>query len=184
MRSSIFRRLAVVSAIALMALGTTACDSGDDTTPTTPTIPTPNVTETFAGSINVNGAATFTFPTSAAGQVTANSAALRRQALSRSPWHSAPGTVNCQVVLTNDRASQGGTLIGSVSGAGTLCVRSQISVSSRTDGLRGRRHPDPILDRVQRSRTALLEGRPDRKAEREALHELEVVGQIPAPRGL
>jgi hypothetical protein len=124
MRSSIFRRLAVVSAIALMALGTTACDSGDDTTPTTPTIPTPNVTETFAGSINVNGAATFTFPTTAAGAVNATLRALTpvstiQVSLAIGTWNG----VNCQVVLNNDRATQGGSITGNVSGAGTLCVR-------------------------------------------------------------
>jgi len=124
MRSSIFRRLAVVSAIALMALGTTACDSGDDTTPTTPTVPTPVVTETFAGSININGAATFTFPTTAGGTVNATLRTLTpvstvQVSLALGTWNG----VNCQVVLNNDRASQGGTITGNVSGAGTLCVR-------------------------------------------------------------
>ena len=124
MRSSIFRRLAVVSAIALMALGTTACDSGDDNTPTTPTLPTPNVTETFAGSININGAATFTFPTGAGGTVNATLRALTpvstvQVSLAMGTWNG----VNCQVVLNNDRASQGGSITGNVSGAGTLCVR-------------------------------------------------------------
>jgi hypothetical protein len=124
MRSSIFRRLTVVSAIALMALGTTACDSGDDTTPTTPTLPTPNVTETFAGSININGAATFTFPTTSGGAVNASLRALTpdstiQVSLALGTWNG----VNCQVVLNNDRASQGGSITGNVSGAGTLCVR-------------------------------------------------------------
>ena len=124
MRSSIFRRLAVVSVIALIALGTTACDSGDDNTPTTPTPPTPNVTETFAGSININGAATFTFPTGSAGTVNATLRDLTpvstvQVSLSLGTWNG----VNCQVVLNNDRASEGGSITGSVSGAGTLCVR-------------------------------------------------------------
>ena len=47
MRSSIFRRLAVVSAIALMALGATASMAARYDS-TTSTLPTPNVTETFA----------------------------------------------------------------------------------------------------------------------------------------
>jgi hypothetical protein len=124
MRSSIFRRLTVVCAIALMALGTTACDSGDDTTPTTPTLPTPNVTETFAGSININGAATFTFPTSTGGTVNATLRTITpvstiQVSLALGTWNG----VNCQVVLNNDRASQGGSITGNVSGSGTLCVR-------------------------------------------------------------
>ena len=123
MHRSIFRRLAVASAIALTTLGISACD-GDDTTPTTPTVPVSNTTETFAGSININGAATFTFPTSAAGTVNATLRTITpdstiQVSLSLGTWNG----VNCQVVLNNDRASQGGSITGSVSGAGTLCVR-------------------------------------------------------------
>jgi hypothetical protein len=124
MRSSIFRRLAVVSAVALMALGTNACDSGDDTTPTTPTVPTPNVTETFAGSINVNGAATFTFATTTGGTLNASLRSLTpvstvQVSLALGRWSGQA----CEVTLINDRTSQGGSITGNVSGAGTLCVR-------------------------------------------------------------
>jgi hypothetical protein len=119
MRSSIFRRLAVVSAIALMALGTTACDSGDDTTPTTPTIPTPNVTETFAGSINVNGAATFTFPTPRRNRHHAR--ALTPETIQVSL---AIGTERRQLPGGSEQRSRlAGGSTGNVSGAGTLCVR-------------------------------------------------------------
>lgn len=124
MRSSFTRRLVLIPAILGLALGGTACDSGDSTTTPTPTTPTTTVTETFAGSININGAATFTFPTSAAGAVTATLRSITpvstiQLALALGTWN---GT-NCQVVLTNDRAGQGGALTGEVSGAGTLCVR-------------------------------------------------------------
>ena len=123
MHRSTFRRLAVVSAIALATLGITACD-GEDPAPTTPTVPTPNVTETFAGSININGAATFTFPTTTGGTVNATLRSLTpvttvQVSLALGTWNG----VNCQVVLNNDRATQGGSITGNVSGAGTLCVR-------------------------------------------------------------
>lgn len=136
MRSSIIRRLALISALALMAVGTAACDDDGTTTPTTPTTPTTSVTETFAGSININGAASFTFPTGAAGQVTATLRSITpistiQLALALGTWNGA----NCQVVLTNDRASQGGTLVGNVSGIGTLCVRiSDIGQVTGTTG--------------------------------------------------
>lgn len=124
MRSSFLRRLALIPAVALVAVAISACDSGDTDTPTTPTDPTPTVTETFAGSINANGAATFTFPTSAAGQVTATLRTITpvstiQLSLSLGTWNG----INCQVILTNDRASEGGSIIGNVSGSGTLCVR-------------------------------------------------------------
>ena len=124
MPSSITRRFVSLAAVAALALGGAACDNGDTTTPTTPTDPTNTITETFAGSIGVNGAATFTFPTTASGSVTATLRSITpvttvQVSLSLGTWNGA----NCQVVLTNDRASQGGAITGSVSGAGTLCVR-------------------------------------------------------------
>ena len=124
MKSSITRRLVILPALAMLALGGAACDNGDGTTPTTPTNPTPTITETFAGSITINGAATFTFPTTASGLVTATLRSITpittiQLSLAMGTWN---GT-NCQVVLTNDRTSQGGSLTGNVGGAGTLCIR-------------------------------------------------------------
>ena len=133
--SSSLRKLAVIPALTVLTLGGAACDGGDTTTPTPTPTPT-NITETFAGSINTNGAATFTFPTTAAGLVTASLRSLTpvttiQVSLSLGTWN---GT-NCQVVLTNDRASQGGAISGSVAGAGTLCVRiSDIGQVTQTTG--------------------------------------------------
>jgi hypothetical protein len=123
MRSSIIRRFTLISAVAVMALAGVACDSGDTTTPTTPTTPTPTVTETFSGSINVNGAASFTFPTAAAGSVTASLRSLTpstvQVSLALGTWNG----LNCNILLPNDRATTGSSVTGNVSGSGTLCVR-------------------------------------------------------------
>lgn len=120
---STVRRLVLVPAVLAFGLILAGCDSGDSTTDPPTTTPTPTITETFAGSITVNGAATFTFPTNASGAVTAVLRTITpdtlQVSLSLGTWNG----VNCQIVLTNDRASQGGNITGSVSGAGTLCVR-------------------------------------------------------------
>ena len=124
MFSSITRRLVLIPALAVLALGGAGCDNGDDTTEDPTTTPSPTITETFAGSITTNGAATFTFPTTASGSVTATLRSLTpvttiQVSLALGTWNG----VSCQIVLTNDRAGQGGSITGNVSGAGTLCVR-------------------------------------------------------------
>ncbi|HXT70846.1 MAG TPA: hypothetical protein VN700_13885 [Vicinamibacterales bacterium] len=124
MPSPLLRRFALISTLALVAAGASACDGGGTTTPTTPTTPTTTVTETFAGSITTNGAASFTFPTGAAGSVTATLRTITpvstiQLSLALGTWNG----ISCQVVLTNDRATSGGSVTGNVSGSGTLCVR-------------------------------------------------------------
>ncbi|HEV3484433.1 MAG TPA: hypothetical protein VG106_03425, partial [Vicinamibacterales bacterium] len=54
----------------LVALATVASGCDDDTPPTTPTPPT-MVTETFNGTLTVNGAQTHSFTTQAGGNLTA-----------------------------------------------------------------------------------------------------------------
>lgn len=108
--------------VALIA-GSAACDTREPATPTTPTPPT-LVTDTFNGTVSVNGATTFTFTTTVAGTVTATLQSVTPDStavlgLALGTWN---GTV-CQVVLANDRAQQGITVTGSVSGAGALCTR-------------------------------------------------------------
>lgn len=101
----------------------TAC--GGNNTVTTPTAPAPTtITETFSGTISVNGAATHTFVVQSSGGVTAgllsvapNSAAS--VGLSLGTWNGAV----CQIVLANDKALQGSVVIGTASSLGNLCVR-------------------------------------------------------------
>lgn len=104
---------------ALLAAG---CDNDPDT-PDTPTEPTP-VTDTFTGSINVNGAATHTFNVTLAGGVIATLTAVTPDATI--PVGFGLGTWNgssCQMILTKDDALQGNAVTGVTSGAGTLCAR-------------------------------------------------------------
>lgn len=90
----------------------------------TPTEPAPTTTDTFTGTITINGAATHTFTTVAAGLVTATLVTVTPDAaiqvgLALGTWN----TVNCQITLPKDDAVQGIAVIGQVSGQGTLCVR-------------------------------------------------------------
>jgi len=95
--------------MAVLTLASIACDSGENT-PTTPTTPGPSVTETFAGTVTQNGAATFTFNTSVSGIVTATLKSI------------APVTT-AQIGLANDRITAGQAVTGQVNAAGSLCVR-------------------------------------------------------------
>ena len=106
------------------ALGVSAC-SNSDTTSTTTTSPTLGIlTDTFTGTLNVNGAQSFPFAVTAAGTVSATLASVAPDAtlvvgLSLGTWNGA----NCAVVLSNDAALQGNTITGTASNAGNLCVR-------------------------------------------------------------
>ncbi len=118
MRRSIFGACVLA---AFVMLGAAACDE-DTETPNTPS-PAPTVTESFAGALNKNGAQTFSFAVSTTGQVTATLAELSSSAvpvsLSLGNWN---GTT-CQVVLANDNAVQGTFVTGTMSAAGSLCLR-------------------------------------------------------------
>jgi hypothetical protein len=109
--------------MAVLTLASIACDSGENT-PTTPTTPGPSITETFAGTVTQNGAATFTFNTSLSGIVTATLKSIAP--VSTSQIGLALGTwngVTCAVVLANDRITAGLAVTGQVNAAGSLCVR-------------------------------------------------------------
>jgi hypothetical protein len=105
-----------------LALGAVACGSN---TPTTPTPTTPvTVTDTFAGTLTANGAASYTFTTATSGQVTATLATLSPDAtlivgLALGTWNGN----SCQIVLSKDSATQLSFLIGQASQASTFCVR-------------------------------------------------------------
>lgn len=107
---------------AFVMLGAAACDE-DTQTPNTPSNPTPTVTESFIGTLNKNGAQTFSFTVSTTGQVTATLAELSSSAvpvsLSLGNWN---GTT-CQVVLANDNSVQGTFVTGTMSASGNLCLR-------------------------------------------------------------
>ena len=117
------RPLSQIALMALLALSAAACD--DDSTPTTPTTPSPVLTtETFTGTLQRNGGFTFTFTNTAAGNL---SAALNSvDPDTTTPIGLALGTWNglaCQIILANDSALEGATVIGSTTAATSLCVR-------------------------------------------------------------
>jgi hypothetical protein len=119
------RRLFLPTFAALiLALAAGAC--GDDDNNNTPTAPTPptTVTETYADTIGRNGARTHNFSSGASGTVTATLTTLAPDStltvgFSLGTWNG----VNCQLVITNDAATQGTVITGGVSSLGSLCVR-------------------------------------------------------------
>lgn len=108
------------SVLVFVSLALAACDNGE--TPTAPNPPT--VTETFPGTLTLNGSQMHTFIATTAGVVTAtlstvepsNSPAL---GFSMGTWDGAV----CSASLTNNFAVQSSTLTGTVVGITPLCVR-------------------------------------------------------------
>lgn len=118
-------RVNTLFALALPALLASGCDS--TTTPTsTDTSTTPvSITETFQGTVGVNGAATFSFGVTAEGAVTAtyksiSPATSATMGIALGIWNGS----SCGVVIANDNAIVNTTVIGNASAAGTLCVRA------------------------------------------------------------
>jgi len=107
---------------ALLALAAWACDSGN---PLYPTAPTPTyVTDTFEGTLTVNGAQVFSFTAVTAGNVTSTLTSLGPDSdikigMSLGTWS---GT-QCTLVVTNDSVGQGDTVTATSSAGGALCVR-------------------------------------------------------------
>jgi hypothetical protein len=116
----------------MLAAGLAGCDNIDESIPTNPG-PPPMVTTRLEGPLALRGAVTRTFDVSPTGQtvtISATITALTRQdgqepvepivlGMAMGTWN---GTL-CQVVLVNDSASTGTTIVGQVSGFGSLCIR-------------------------------------------------------------
>jgi len=106
----------------LVAIAAAGCSS--DSTTDTPTEPTPVlVTESFSGSLTVNGGQTHAFAVSRAGTVTAQIKTLSDQAatigLSLGTWNGAA----CQIVIANDAALVTQAVTGTAQATGQFCVR-------------------------------------------------------------
>ena len=120
MRRSLLRG---VFFLALAATTAAACDSEQPGGPTAPPTPIP-VTETFTGTLTVNGAVTFPFTVSQAGSANASVTALSPDSaailgIGLGTWS---GTT-CSIVLANDIASVGSVVTGAVQSSGSLCAR-------------------------------------------------------------
>ena len=96
---------------------------GDDSTPTTPVTPAVQISETYAGTIGINGAATHTFITMDAGQAGATLTALSPDSAAIVSF--AMGVWNgqyCAITLAKDDATTN-SILGAAAAIGTFCVR-------------------------------------------------------------
>ena len=117
-------RAFATSSCLFLAMVAAAC--GGDDLPQTPTEPTPVlVTESFSGSLNVNGLRSHSFTVTRAGTVSAQltvlSDAAATLALSLGTWN---GTA-CQIVIANPAATLNTTVTGTAQSIGQFCVLLQ-----------------------------------------------------------
>jgi hypothetical protein len=117
------RRSVRVLVLLTFLTGSVAC--GDDETPTEPTQPTrPTTTETFSGTLTVNGAVTHPFTATGSGQMTLRLTTLSPDSAARVGLSLGTFTgTTCQIVLANDNASQGAIVVGNAGAAGNFCAR-------------------------------------------------------------
>jgi hypothetical protein len=113
----------VPAVILALALVQTACS--EDINPSLPSDIGGNpITETFTGTLTLNGADTRPFSVARSGSVTASIASLAPDAtvtigLSLGTWN---GTA-CSTVISNDSATLGTSVTGAADREGRLCVR-------------------------------------------------------------
>ena len=107
----------------LLALAAAGCSNDITTTPTDSATPT-TITDDFAGTIGINGAATHTFIVNAAGSVVATLVSMSPDntisvGFSLGTWNGA----TCQTVISRDIAALGNTILGTTTSGGVLCMR-------------------------------------------------------------
>ena len=117
-----FARAFWVPAVLLAALAASGCS--DNSAPSGPTGPPPTaITETFDGTLTVNGAVTQPFVVGTAGTVVVQLAALEPAdaviGVSIGTWNG----VTCQIVIANDNATSGASATGNATSTGNYCVR-------------------------------------------------------------
>ena len=118
------RSTALFLAVLALAGAASGCSSDDNDPGTSPTTPATTVTETFSESVNPNGARVHPFAAQAPGTVTATLTTLEPNTtvligLGLGTWNG----VSCAITISDEKATQGVTLIGTASAAGNLCVR-------------------------------------------------------------
>jgi hypothetical protein len=108
-----------------LVLAQAACS--EDINPSTPS-PDPGnpITETFTGTLTLNGADTHPFSVTRGGGVRATIVSLAPDAtvtvgLSLGTWNGTAST--CQTVIANDSATLGTAVVGAAEREGRLCVR-------------------------------------------------------------
>jgi len=110
--------LVCVLAAALVAGG---CDNGPATAPT-PT-PGPTVTDTFSGTVNLNGAVTHSFTAQGAGAVTATITAVAPAGSLLGFQLGTWSGITCSAVLSNDGAVLNFALTANTQTSANLCVK-------------------------------------------------------------
>src|SRR3954471_15199010 len=116
-----FQRLILVP---VLALGAIAAGCSDNNTSTVTPTPPVQLSETFTGSVSVNGAFTHPFQVTRAGSVTAQITALSpddtvRVGIALGTWNGSA----CQLIIANDAATLSTAVNGTATAPGTLCVR-------------------------------------------------------------
>ena len=119
--SALIRQFVVILSLSTTAVAFTACGSDDSTD--LPTDPSPvAVTETFPGTLTVNGAQTHSFIVERAGTVSAQVKSLSDQTaimgLSLGTWNGAA----CQIIISNTAATLNTTVTGTAQSTGMFCV--------------------------------------------------------------
>ena len=116
-------RFISTSALIFACIAATSC--GDDSPPAAPVETPVQITETFTGTLNVNGAAMHTFVTDkgpAQAVATIDSLSPDSAAVVSFIFGTWNGN-NCQVILVKDDATTGSSLVGTASAVGSFCVR-------------------------------------------------------------
>ncbi len=143
------------AALLALALVGTACDNGPDIPPS----PTPVlVTETFTGTVTLNGAISHGFNVSTAGTTTAEITALDPSGSFLGFQLGTWSGVVCTAVLSNDAGTLASVLNASTQSSASLCVRlhDPNGILSTTTGrhytVDGRRSPVTVASRRLGSR--------------------------------
>jgi len=124
------RSLVALSCVLAATLFGTACDNGP--APTTPTPGTP-VTDTFTGTLTLNGSQTHPFATTAAGDVTATITAITPSDKSIGFQLGTWDTVTCRAVVSNDLATINSVLSGQTQTGASLCLKVHDPNGALTD---------------------------------------------------
>lgn len=114
----------VPAVILAIAIGHVACS--EDINPAVPSEPSNPVTETFTGTLTLNGADTHAFSAARSGAIRATIASLAPDStvkigLSLGTWNGTAET--CATVISNDNATVGTAIVGAADREGRLCVR-------------------------------------------------------------
>jgi hypothetical protein len=116
---------ALLGAVVLLTT-VVAAGCNEAAAPTAPTAEVAIVTENFAGTLTINGAITHPFVVGTPGSVTTRLVAVSPNSdipvgMSLGTWNTT--TETCQIVISNDFALQGRTIVGTAQTSGAFCVR-------------------------------------------------------------